>query len=268
MQSTASEFDFATELKRIAQAEQENSRKAKKPNNNMTTISKLQLQSSEIRNLHEELSEFENALVLLKSKNRYDEDHELERKEAKFSNFIEGINCLSKDMELTSMYRQLAAQNIYEMNSETLEDVTEIINFSKPGLRRKSFSKELTLTHEKKIIYTPPSSRTVIRVEFEEIIAFINSKKKLNIIDISFIYFQLLAIQPMYSKNPQICRAMVNRIFSENYKLNLIIPLSEQLHKERSKYTRFLMLALKDNSYLPLIRFLICSYTKALKTVC
>lgn len=260
--------EFAKLISDIKKTELINSIRIKTPNNNMSPISELTLAPDEIESIDCEIQELTNAIALYKSKNRNIDQYSSEKTEAKYSNFLDGVNCLTKDMELVSLYRQLKNEDIKNLSVTKLEEITRPINFFKPGIRRKAFTKELGLTHGKELIYTPPNSRTVIRIQLEEIINFINSKNKLSPIDIGLIYYQLLAIQPLYSKNSQVSRAIMNAIFSKNYGLETCIPISKQLHNESSKHNRCVRLALKEQAYLPLIRLTISSYTKAIESLC
>lgn len=260
--------EFAQLISDMKRTEHRNSVRVKSPNNNMSPISKLTLAPDEIASIDSEIQELTNALVVYKSKNRNINQYNCEKTEAKYSNFLDSVNCITKDMELVSLYRQLSNENIKDLTVERLEEVTRPINFFKPGLRRKAFTKELALTYGQELIYTPPNSRTVIRIQLEEIIHFINSKKNLSPIDIGLIYYQLIAIQPLYTKNSQVSRAIMNAIFSKNYGLETCIPISKQFHNESSKHNRCIRLALKEQAFLPLIRLTISSYTKAIKSLC
>lgn len=260
--------EFAQIIKDIKKTELKNSIRIKTPNNKMSPISKLTLAPDEIASIDREIQELMNALALYKSKDRSIDQHNCEKIEAKYSNFLDGVNCVTKDMELISLYRQLSNENIKELTVERLEEITKPINFFKPGLRRKAFTKELALNYGQELIYTPPNSRTVIRLQLEEIMHFINNKENLSPIDIGLIYYQLIAIQPLYTKNSQVSRAIMNAIFLKNYDLETCIPISKQFHNESSKHSRCIRLALKEQAFLPLVRLTISSYTKAIKSLC
>ncbi len=260
--------ELAKTISDIKKTEFQNSKRIKSPNNNMSSISELTLEPDEIESLKNEICELNNALVLFKSKNRQIDKYASEKNEAKYSNFLDGVNCLNKDMELVSLYRQLPNEEVKKLTIERLEDITRPINFFKPGLRRKAFTKELALTHGNELIYTPPNSRTVIRTQLEEIFSFINNKEELTPIDLGLIYYQLLAIQPLYSKNSQVSRAILNALFSKNYNIHDCIPISEQFYKENQKHNRCVRLALREQAYLPLVRLTISAYTKAIKSLC
>lgn len=266
-QTTENTTNIPEILKLLKAEENQKARKQKIPNNDILPITSLSLDAEELKTLEEDIKAFNNALKQAKNKKIKQDNPNHEANEAKYSNFLEGVNSIKSDLELVSLYKQLSGINGLSYKPDTLEDITKQINVFKPGLRRKSFTKELSISHNNTIIYTPPDSRTVIKNQLSNIDIHLNSKNKLTVIEIALVYYQLTAIQPFYSKNPQISRAIMNDVFSKNFDINFPIQISEQFHKNKDRHARCMRLALSDNVYMPIIRLTINCYTNAIKNL-